>query len=804
MGSVVTVKQNKFSHGMQSEPRNKDLVGQTQVFGASLVKNFDIYSDKNKLVPNPTFERFNTDAESLYQILSLGGDNGDIVYGVGNGVSNWYNLSYNRRALITPSSISDITYGVFNLANLGADFWDNVSADGSDIAFVEADTNNSMQMNLANFDKALQEGYVMYKLGTLKNFYIYWESEFGNPDRGIEGITSGVVDHFYTVMGEDFDGTFDLDPSANSVTPEDGIYGFQFKGTGDSNGANVNSGDEAFLQFMFKLDSSPSGTTNISFPNGAMEVDITAGGALSATIDLLSGGDTVYNAAGTLSSDVWYHIQVALKDNSYVAIYVNGVEVLNTAITTQLDTQLGDVIFSINNGVVANLCAGLNTTLELARMETEGLMHGTINTFYTIGTTELFSSITPTFSGHALYQKSIDATEWQMVANNSSSAQFPTTGFVVVDSGKWYYLTSESGVGQKPNVSNTYDTIDLFDFTVYEPSAFNGDFSSPQISFPVDKEYYFQTSGTVSNISAGAFNMEVYDPYPQPTSMVEYGYSLAIVGTRREQAYIEIWDTTNLDPETVVRLGTGNAEVITNIKGNLVTVVDNYIQSENLSKNDPSLDFRVWQGSDNVKNLQSFKYDVVDTVYTYPFQRTIGNVRSDLNNLSVFYAEPNSESTGMWGIGMSEKTTDVGVSIPYGVTNLARPLNHISKGNNLIVVDESFDIWKLSSTNYSEQSVFETMVIDAGLPGRKKDIVAIEIALDKAPLEAQTITLSYSVDNGAYETIGTCTDKVTEFTLASGESFNNFDECKLKITSTGGDASVVEWSMKVEYEEQVV
>jgi hypothetical protein len=804
MGSVVNIKQNTFSHGMQSETRNKDLVGQTQVFGASMVKNYDIYSDKNKLVPNPTFERFNTDAESDYKILSLGGDDGDIVYGVGNGVSNWYNLSYNRRALITPSAISDISYGVFNLANLGADFWDNVSADGSDIAFVEADTNNSMQMNLANFDKDLEEGYVMYKLGTLKNFYIYWESEFGNPNTGVEGITSGKTDHFYTVMGEDFAGTFDLDPSANSVTPSDGIYGFQFKGTSDSDGINTTSGTEEFLQFMYKMDSSPSGTTNISFVNSAFEIDIDSSGQISLIVDPPSAGPVTFNASGTLSSNTWYHIQATIKDGSYVAIYVNGVEVLNTVVAYGIDSQLGDVIISASNGVIGNLCVGLDKSLELARMETEGLMHGTINTFYAIGSTELLSSITLTFDGHALYQKSIDASEWRMVANNSNSDQFPTTGFVVVDSGKWYYLTSESGIGQKPNVHNTYDTIDLFESTVYDPASFNGDFSSPQVSFPIDKEYYFQTGGTVSNISGGAFNMEVYDPYPQPTSMVEYGYSLAIVGTRREQAYIEIWDTTNLDPETVVRLGTGNAEVITNIKGNLVTVVDNYIQSENLSKNDPSLDFRVWQGSDNVKNLQSFKYDVVDTVYTYPFQQTIGNVRSDLNNLSVFYAEPNSESTGMWGIGMSEKTTDVGVSIPYGVSNLARPLNHISKGNNLIVIDQNFDIWKLSSANYSEQSIFETMVIDAGLPGRKKDIVGIEITLDKAPSEAQTITLSYSVDNGSYETIGTCSDKVTEFTLASGESFNNFDECKLKITSTGGDASIVEWSMKVEYEEEVV
>ena len=154
---------------------------------------------------------------------------------------------------------------------------------------------------------------------------------------------------------------------------------------------------------------------------------------------------------------------------------------------------------------------------------------------------------------------------------------------------------------------------------------------------------------------------------------------------------------------------------------------------------------------------------------------------------------------------MGELDNQLGISIPYDTEPIGRALSYHSAGNNILFITEDFEIYKVNNDGaYTATSVFDTMNIDAGFGGVTKDIVGAEIVLDKAIPDGQTITLKYAVDGGSFETVGICTERVTEFMFANGSAFNDFNDVQLRIESTGGDASIVEWSLKVEYHEEVV
>ena len=260
-----------------------------------------------------------------------------------------------------------------------------------------------------------------------------------------------------------------------------------------------------------------------------------------------------------------------------------------------------------------------------------------------------------------------------------------------------------------------------------------------------------------------------------------------------------------LDSETVIEIGTGKLRVLANVQGSLIGVVDNFLTSSGLSNGKPSLDFRAWTGRDSISTLQSFKFDVDTTTYPELWQSTLDNRRISVRNASVFQVEPKTDWKGLWAIGIGELDNQLGISIPYDTEPIGRALSYHSAGNNILFITEDFEIHKINNDEaYTSTSVFDTMLIDGGINGVKKDIVGAEIILDKDLPSGQTITLKYSVDGGAFETVGVCTERVTEFMFANGSAFNDFNDVQLRIESTGGDASIVEWSLKVEYHEEVV
>jgi len=810
MGQKFTVKQNDFSHGMQSETRDKRLVGQSQVFGASKIKHFDIYKNANKLSPNPSFERFNTVAEEDYGIVAVGGDFDSELYGLGKAINNWYSLDFTYKITLTPDSTGSCDYMYVDLSQLSDDFWDNVESDGSDIRASTA-TNRFAKTKLIDFNSTTKVGTLLVEAITVEDIDLYFGfSDAVDPSEYTGLFNAGT--HVYPLDGTDVDfrGGNDLDDGV--ATYSDGKFG---QGLTNSNVDTTNpssSGDECSLSFFFKLDSNPlSEHTIIKFAQDVI-VYVRTDGKLRLFGDMDTGTISLISTTA-LTTGQWYYVGMNIKENDYANIFLDGVEDTTVPIASRLENNSEVITVNPNADMtIQSVILKRNSVKTDAQCVLEGDMF-TDATFWTEGSLVNISSITPAYSGICIYTKDLNGTEWKtdyytgFPVMDVDTNIYPVPAFIEYDSGYFFLTSTNSDItgllygGRAAYFDTVTVTFDAQD-TLLGTRGINKPLSS--LSFPIDKEWYFNNSGVLDGFTNGIYNVDVFDPFPVINSHTPYGYSLAMTGTRRNQGYIEIWDLTGTDPETVIKTGGGINKIISNTKGQLIVAVDNYIQDDALSRGEPSLDFKLWLGNDNYKTIQSFPFSNVATVYINDWQSTIDSRRADLNNSSVFYAEPDTDWTGFWAIGTGEKTQTIGVSILYDTELIDRPTFNHAVGNNLIVINEDGEIWKLNDDGtYDQTSKFETMIIDAGLAGYKKDISAIEVVLDKDLPVGQTITVSYSVEGGAYETIGTCDGRVTEFTLADGEAFNNFNELQLCIESDGGDASVIEYSIRGEYEQEI-
>lgn len=810
MGTQIKIKQDNFSHGMQSETRNNKLVGQSQVFGAEKIKHFDIYQD-GKLRPETSFERFNTDDEVEFGIVAVGGSINKTLYGLGKAPTNWYNRDWTYRIELTANYTADnIGYLAIDLSYLSTDFWDNINADGSDIRVetVSGASQNNF-VNLSSFDYATKKGIITTNISSAEDVYIY----FGNPDATSEyqekdDLFNSNIFSAYKLDGTVIDskGKRDL---TDSGTPaySTGRIGQSLTNCSVAGATGVSVGVETHIGMYIKVDSTIAETDIAAF-SGDVIFTILASGLLQVDIKTNDILTPLLTSTTVMTDGVWRQATVNYTRNDVAVLYIDGIaestvatpdkDIQNDSLQTFIKPTLSTV--HIDMVTISQNSFGASTSIAEGKMLTSGM--------WTEGTLTNYSSITPTYAGIGIYTKEIDETSWKLLAKDKNTTNYPVPSFIETDGASIFYLTSSSS-----NILNgtIYGGIAFYQGNIITVNKKNLGFTAstgssvlPVLTEAFDRQYYLTRAGGLDNYTNSTFTASVYDSFPDPTSTVNYGYSLAIGGTRRSMASIELWNLVDADPETRINLGTGKLKIISNINGGLYSVIDNYIQSEELSKGKPSLDIRKWNGQDNISTVQSFMFDNNATVYSNLYDYAISNKRSDLNNSSVFYAEPQATWKGMWALGTNSQDGTFGVSIQYDTEDLGRVTNSHSIGNNLIVITDDNKIYKLSNDTYTQTSCFDSMIIDGAYTGVKKTLYGFEIVLNKDLPVGQVVTLSYSTDGDSFIEVGVCTDKITEFTLAGGDSFNDFNELQVRIESTGGDASIVEYSALVEYQSELL
>lgn len=801
MGKKITTKQSNFDHGMQSELRNKNLTSQSQVLGASKVKHFDIYNSTN-LRPVPSLERYNTDLEKAYEIGVIGGT--DTVYGLGKSMSNWYGSAWDCRLPVSPATNTDVSYTLVNLSVLGLDFWDNVNSDGSDIRFTTQTVSDSVQYSLIDFNYATNTGWCLVNLLQHEDMFIY----FCNPDAGTPPVFKdydlrrfyafedtqnyGDINEFTLEAGFTTTDHF-IEDSLTSLVDVEG----DFAGTATSN-QNVSllySPDSLSNRDIFRTDS--------------FRTDLTSSGLINFYIDTVTGSSALQSVTPLVTGND-YHLTFSYDSGSEEqAIFINGVKdasVINTG-GGNLESG-GQSVLRIN---------GASSKIDLFVLDREPVDTAQAlaqynqyftPSFYTIGTLQNKSDVTLTFEGSQVYQKNTDWVELEVQGLKVRSDKDPIYSIVEKEGSNYIFLTREnigtSGYRIYGNVVSTFDGI------INETQIGQGDndLIQPVYAFGADKNYYLSVEDELEGYDNGVWSDGVYSAFPNIASMTNYGYNIALAGTQKNRNTIEIWDLLGLDPTTVIDTGTGKQKIIANIKGSLVGVHDNFISDEFKSYGQPTMDIKVWEGRDNYNTIQSFKYDYYNPTILDPGNSIINNNRTDLNQYSVFHAEPSLADMGMWALGKNKSSGQFGVSIPFDTSSIGRITQHHAIGNNIVMITEDFEHWNINKYDtYTQTSTFESMIIDCGVPNVKKDLNKIEITLDRELPAGQTITAYYRVEEQDAWT------KVFEFN-ESGEktwlgnqdftdkAFNSFHELQLKFETVGGNAEIVEWVISAEYEEE--
>lgn len=85
----------------------------------------------------------------------------------------WYNNSWSKRILITPSSTTpDALF--YELANAPAAFWDNVRSDGGDIRITKSDGTTEVAREISGFDFSGKKGQLWIATSSATAFYLYY------------------------------------------------------------------------------------------------------------------------------------------------------------------------------------------------------------------------------------------------------------------------------------------------------------------------------------------------------------------------------------------------------------------------------------------------------------------------------------------------------------------------------------------------------------------------------------------------------------------------------------------------------
>lgn len=808
MGTTINIKQNRFEHGMQGDVRNKNLTSQSQVFGASKVKHFDIYGD-TKLKPFPALERFNTDTEKDFKIGVVGGI--DTLYGLGVALDNWYGQDWDYRLGLTPSTSGSTEYVYVDLSVLSDDFWNNVSSDGSDIRFTRSLNNDTIEYLLYNFDSVAKTGFVLLDIIQPTNLFIY----FGNDQAEATRLSNGFLglSHFYPLEDSiDYAGIRDL-TNGDVFSPVPALIGSGASGQDLVTDSGGSLGNSRTVSFLFQKTSNGGGKI-IYDDFSTFDIYINPNQTIRLNVDSEFEGNLILDGTTPLANNTWYHIACTYSSGTRT-IYLNGsLEATNT--------RDGAGGLETDGGAQLHIEPASNHIIDMVSISRLARRQSDIAAEYQMLTTNIWSqgtlqnkeSVEFTYSGTQVYIKEFDGTWAELEQNGRIVRTFdydPVYSFIQDETDiRKSFLISEFITEGNKRIYGTYtsggfiETTALTELGLLIPSS-----SNPIMNYAADKTDYISLNSELDSYNGTEYVDNVFLAGTRINSMVNYGYNIALLGnTKIDRGSIEIWDLLNDDPTTVIDTGVGEQRVLVNIKGSLVAVSNNFIQNEYKSFGLPSLDFKQWQGRDKFTTVQSFKYPNYNPTFTDIRNGIINNNRSDLSNFSTFHAEPSLEDMGMWAIGKNEVNDTIGVSIPFDTSGIGRINQHHTVGNNIILITEDFEHWILNKDElYSQTSTFESMVIDAGIPNVKKHFNKFEITLDKELPQGQIISAYYRKENQDIYTKMFDFSQAGEKTWEANQNFDetpldSFHELQIKIESTNGSASIVEWLVEVEYENE--
>lgn len=831
MAKVSKVTINDFSPGIQTSARS-NVIG-----AASMIRNFDIYEDSQKLIPLPTWESFTSTAEKSYNIVTLGGTNkgSTNVVGIGKAINNWYSANWAYRVLISVASapaVTQIDYGYIDLSNMPAGFWTNVDENGDDIRLIKTNQQTNIEYALIDFNKSGNTGKLIIDgdQAIVADFYIYYGNANATAKSNLDSSTfwgSGVASAYpFDVDVNDYAGTKDLTSGATFSSAGGALIGSGTNNTTAYQGAGTGSGNygnEGGVSFLYKFSTTPTGSIDLIYDSFAtIKVQHRTDNKIRFYFN--PDAEVIQDIISTtvLSSDTWYYISCMFDDDissGTAYLYINGVEegnVPNANFALESDPDADIYVNAGQSDSVMEFLTRSTTAKTASRVAEEDSMLLSNGSYWTIGSEVAFTSITPTYTGAQIYQRDLSESVWSEYTLNSDPVKhssyhgFPS--FLQIDGGIIRTIVN----GNSSFTSTNYLT-DLsvsgstWNGTALKASAFIENI--PRTAQGADKVFYFtDDQDDLNKFTNTTVTEDIFSTYAFTTCLTRFGQYLALGSGVGNRSYCQIWDTDSTTATEFIDFGNGDIQAVGDIFGTIFGVVNQNLTDNDLAGGTASkraTNIMMWNGGAYAEPFISLEtYTSLSGYYSNTYEHPIMNHIEYIKQGFLFYARiPDIDGNieeGFWAIGKSERTGRFGLSLYYDTSSLNDVTNFYRTGDVILAVhNRDGSISRITDNDYSNTSSWESVLYEGSGKDNKDKLIGVE--LDFEPLESgQSVSVYYKKgEDSSWTLIG------TESTLnaiqrnfgaieATQRPLPAFNEIQFKITSTGGKSAITGFGFSYE------
>lgn len=891
--SIKRAKIDRWDGGIINSDRAESVVS-----GASLVKNFDIYTDSKKLKPVTTFERWCTDAEREYELTaidSLASTSADTIYATGRYIKNWLAPDFPYRISLTPNTANLTAYPdvlSLNLADLSSTFWDNITVTNGKVdiqmAIVVEGVHKTIPFKVVNIDTDNQTGWLFfdhkdaYGTDETEVVYLYWgsgtvystNSSYSEYMGEINAYPADAVFLFNESLEAEgqnglYSGNADWTLDENLTTNIDfvdidgvstGTIGTfmhsKINSTQDLSSDNDNSNNawnsisagNLSVSGSFYLNSIPTANVDIFIIDETVFISITSSGKLKISTNRNGTSAQVTTSTATLSTGTLYRFRYEYAKDSHVKLWLNNsldkTDTLSTANIYWLDGLPAFRPFVTKDIYIQNFIIDTNVDINGAYADIDYTMIYSNSDIWTLGSVETFASITPSYGGFTIYEKSIDGDAWSQVKFMTNAPlqiddnSFTDSGLTISTKNSalvpTFIARSSNGVlgpqfalifinDEDPTGNATLLLINNSSDVTYPNNAIQLTFSpfinTPLTSFGITPNktdrrsggYYFSLPNTSVYSYSGGDVSTAFSAYPTVASMDDHAGYLIIGGIRRNTAYAQIWDRSSSTANQEIDFGVGSLKVLASVKGNVVAVIDGFIDNSDKSVVKPYIEVRRWTSGSTYDTPARIEIPVnytdgFDEAYLSP----VYNNKMKLKNSVAFYAKIPTNTTatefneGFWAVGVNETTGQLALSLLHDTSGFGKILGYTAVGNNIYFTTSGNEAYRLSSSSYAVPSVFDTLKFEGDLINTKKKLHAVSLNTEYLD-ENQEITLYYKIDDTEdWVEIGTMTrsdstnGKEKVFTKALNDYLPEFYSIQFRIKSINGSKEILELAWRYE------
>jgi len=279
------------------------------------------------------------------------------------------------------------------------------------------------------------------------------------------------------------------------------------------------------------------------------------------------------------------------------------------------------------------------------------------------------------------------------------------------------------------------------------------------------------------------------------TSICSFGNYMAIgcspISIYNGASKVFLWNLTSPDIQEVIDWGEGELRVLETIEGMIVGITDRYLNNT----------IGAGRGSLIIQGYTGGVPQVLKEVFTSKLNGLVMPLTKTVKNNRVFFSAKimtNDAGTeyneGIWSFGRKNGSYPYAISLDYvdsSITNSG--IQGFGSAGNFFFIAHSLD-GSVSKTNdattYTEMSVVETQILNAGNANILKRLDFFKVSFDKittgsltAKLKADDATVWTTI--GTFSTVGEIAKTFTNIE-STGLSFPSAKEYKFRLESTGG------------------